>query len=146
MNTYKITKHFSWKEFERSSYAVRNDIDNTIPEEKRANVHALCENVLEAIREEWGTVKVTSGYRCDKLNLGIGSSLKSQHGKGEAADIQFGSGVDIKKVFKWIKENLDYDQVIFEFDSWIHVSFTENNRKKSLIAYRENGKTKYKLG
>jgi len=143
----KITKHFSWSEFERSSYATRNSIDNSVPKEYKESIRALCENVLEPIREKFGYVRVSSGYRGKQLNTAIGGSKTSQHCKGEAADLQFRNSVKLEDVFEWIKENIDYDQVIFEFGAWVHVSYVgSENRKTSLIAYKENGKTKYKKG
>lgn len=143
----KISKHFSWAEYEHSNYATRNDIDNSVPEELKGNVIELAEKCLEPIRMKFGPTKISSGYRCPELNRAIGGSKNSQHTKAEAADLQFRSSVDLEEVFEWIKDNVDFDQVIYEFGAWIHISRKkEGNRGRSLIAYRDNGKTRYKAG
>ena len=96
-------------------------------------------------------VVVSSGYRSPQLCEVIGSSSKSQHAKGQAADIEI-PGVDNKVLAQWIKNNLVFDQLILEFykesdprSGWIHVSYVaENPRKESLKAYKDQkNKTRY---
>jgi hypothetical protein len=103
------------------------------------------------MRDEIGSIRVTSGYRSPKLNRSIGGSKKSQHCKGEALDIQFwkdGQMVN-RDIYNWIlNSNLEFDQMINEFDfSWIHISLRkEGNRKQVLEAYKdEDGDTAYKF-
>jgi len=107
--------------------------------------------ILQPIRDHFGqVVSVSSGYRSPELCVAIGSSTKSQHAKGEAADFEI-FGVSNKELADWIDENLDYDQLILEYwkesdpnSGWIHCSFnTQGNRKQYLRAYKENGSTKY---
>jgi hypothetical protein len=96
---------------------------------------------------------ISSGYRSKELNSAIGGSLTSQHCQGEAIDIDMdgsASGVSNADVFKYIKENLNFDQLIWEFGTkenpdWVHVSFesTGKQRKQILRATKVNGKTKY---
>ena len=101
----------------------------------------------------WWTYKINSFFRSPELNKAIGGSSKSQHCEGRAMDIDdvYGHKTN-SEMFKYIKENLDFDQMIWEFGSdenpdWIHVSYcsVDENRKRCLKAYRENGKTKYKV-
>lgn len=143
-----LSKHFTLAEMTFSPTAIRKGIDNTPNEQAVKNLQALCENVLEPLRAYIkGPIKVSSGYRSNALNSLIGGSKSSQHKLGQAVDI------DLKnksaKAFKWIIDNLDYDQIIWEFGNnsqpdWIHVSYsTKGNRKNALKAIKVNGKTKY---
>ena len=96
---------------------------------------------------------VDSGYRGEELNKAVGGSSRSQHCKGEAVDLEC-PGTSNYDVAKWIEDNLDYDQLILEFytpgipdSGWVHVSYTKGiNRKQSLTAMKEKGKTVYKNG
>ena len=112
----------------------------------------LAEQVFEPLRE-WvgGPIRVNSFYRGKELNKAIGGSSKSQHCKGQAMDID---DTKCKKtnaeMFKWIKENLNFDQIIWEFGNdknpdWVHISYVDevNNRNRCLKAYKKRGKTKY---
>ena len=98
-----------------------------------------------------GPIKINSFYRGPELNKAIGGSSKSQHCHGQAMDIDDTYGVmSNATMYKWIKENLDYDQMIWEFGddnnpAWVHVSYVDpgSNRNRCLKAYREDGKTKY---
>ena len=110
----------------------------------------LCENILQPVRDHFGRVKVTSGFRSVELCMAIGSSANSQHAKAEAADFEV-MGTDNAELADWINKNLDYDQLILEFytpgepNSGIHCSYTPDQpRKQFLHAYKSEGKTKYK--
>ena len=138
----KLSPHFRLREFERSQIANRFDIDNTVKEKQiYNNLTLLCENVLEPIRRHYGVpFSPTSGYRCLELNRRLGSSDKSQHVKGQAADIEIPT-VSNYELGIWIRDNLDYDTVLLEFykkdvpsSGWVHVSYIskENNRKRAL--------------
>ena len=150
----KISKHISYKEGVYSRTAVRKDIDNTPNEEQLDCMELLAEKVFEPLRE-WvgGPIKINSFFRCPKLNKAIGGSSRSQHCKGQAVDIDDTFGVvSNADMYYWIKNNLDFDQMIWEFGdddnpNWVHVSYVspEKNRKKCLKAYKENGRTKYKV-
>jgi hypothetical protein len=113
------------------------------------NLRALAENVLQPTRDALGAVKVTSAYRSPAVNSKVGGAKTSQHVQGQAADLKFDGGNDV--LFHWIKDNLDFDQLIWEFGSdtapsWVHVSYSSSkNRKQILKAVKHNGKTKYLL-
>jgi hypothetical protein len=145
----KISEHLSLSEVTRSETAKRRGISNTPTAEHLENFKKLAENIFEPIREHFGVpIHISSGYRSKELNSAIGGSLSSQHCKGQAVDIDMddsNSGVTNKMVFDYIKDNLEFDQLINEFDySWVHVSYTNgNNRGQILKAVKSNGKTSY---
>ena len=147
-----ISKHISYKEGVHSITAIRKGIDNEPNEEQLANMKLVANNVFEPLRVFVnGPIKVNSFFRSPDLNKAIGGSTKSQHCKGQAIDIDdtYGKATNAE-MYWWIKENLDFDQMIWEFGSndnpdWVHVSYVspDKNRNRCLKAYRENGKTKY---
>lgn len=114
------------------------------------NFKLLAEKVFEPIREHFGVpIHISSGYRSKELNKAIGGSSSSEHCEGRAIDIDMdgsASGVTNKQIFNFIKENLDFNQLINEFDySWVHVSYNPNGkqRKQVLNAVKKGGKTYY---
>jgi len=149
----KLSKNFSMTEFTKSQTALREGIDNTPQGEHLDSAKALFENVVQRVRDNFGTTVINSGYRSPALNKAVGGSATSQHCKGEAADIEC-PGVANAEVAQWIVDNCDFDQVILEFytpgipdSGWVHVSYkTADNRKSILTAMKENGKTVYKPG
>ena len=146
----KLTAHFALSEFTRSESAKREGLDNTPTAEHLENLKTLCEKVLEPIRLKYGSINISSGYRGKMLNHFIGGSVSSDHCLGRAADIDMddsGSGVTNKEIFDYIKDNLEFDQVINEFNySWVHVGYRQGaNRKQVLDAVKENGKTVYRI-
>ena len=135
-----------------SNTAIRRGIDNTPNDEQLNNMELVANEVFEPLRA-WvdGPIKINSFFRSPDLNTAIGGSSKSQHCKGQAMDIDdtFGKATNAE-MYHFIKENLDFDQMIWEFGSddnpdWVHVSYVseDDNRRRCLKAYRENGKTKY---
>src|SRR6056300_1498530 len=149
----KLSNNFSLKELTASQTAERKGISNNPSEDHMNNLKELCENVLQKVRDHYGkVVSVSSGYRSPVLCLAIGSSVNSQHAKGEAADFEI-FGVSNAELCKWIAENLEFDQMILEFHNldepnsgWVHCSYKADgdNRKQILRAYKkEGGKTKY---
>lgn len=129
-------KYFSFEEFERSSSAQRLNIDNSIPEDLKANVTTLVDAVLDPLRAAWGKpITVNSGYRCAALNRAVGGSPSSQHTKGMAADITTGNRADNRKLFQLIVDmKLPYDQLINESGfSWIHVSHRADGKNRGQI-------------
>lgn len=147
-----ISKHISYKEGVHSITAIRKGIDNEPNEEQLANMKLVANNVFEPLRVFInGPIKVNSFFRSPDLNKAIGGSTKSQHCKGQAIDIDdtYGKATNAE-MYWWIKENLDFDQMIWEFGNndnpdWVHVSYVspDKNRNRCLKAYREGGKTKY---
>jgi hypothetical protein len=149
----KISPNLSLAEITRSDTAKRQNIDNTPTAEHLENFKVLAERVFEPIRSHFNTpIFISSGYRSKALNDFIGGSLSSQHCKGQAIDIDMdGSKGDVtnRMVFDYIKNKLDFDQLIWEFGTdfnpdWVHVSFVKSgNRKQKLKAVRSGGKTTY---
>jgi hypothetical protein len=149
-----ISKHISYKEATRSNTALRRGIDNIPDVEELENMKLIAEKVFEPLRK-WvgGPIKINSFYRSPELNVAIGGSKKSQHCHGQAIDIDDTYGHRSNaSMFKHIRYNMDYDQIIWEFGddknpAWVHVSYVseEKNRHRCLQAYKENGKTKYKV-
>ena len=149
-----ISKHISTKEGIHSNTALRRGIGNEPNKEQLLNMKKIAEKVFEPLRK-WvgGPIKINSFFRCPELNKAIGGSSNSQHCKGQAIDIDdtFGHKTNAE-MYYWIKENLDFDQMIWEFGddnnpNWVHISYVskEENRNRCLKAYREKGKTKYKV-
>ncbi len=120
--------------------------NNPTPEHLE-NIRVLCERILEPIRAKYGPIVISSGYRSKTLNHYIGGALKSQHLEGKAVDIDMdGMGsVTNKEIFEYIKYNLEFDQLINEFNyAWVHVSYNAGkNRKQILDALKDNGRTVY---
>ena len=127
----QISTHFSIAEFTASDTAQRRGIDNDLPVELYASAHATCE-MLEKIRNHLSSlagkpipIQITSGYRCGTLNQAIGSSSSSDHVHARAADIkapEFGSAFDVSKALAPMVSALGIGQLIFEYNSWTHVS------------------------
>ena len=149
----KLSANFQLSELVKSQVAERNGISNNPSPAHIDNLKALCVNVLQPIRSHFDApVLISSGYRSGELNIAIGSSIKSQHIEGKAADIEV-AGVDNKELAEWVRDNLEFDQLILEFyrdgepdSGWIHISWDSgNNRNQLLRASRdEEGKTNYK--
>ena len=147
-----ISKHISEKEATKSVTALRLGIDNTPDGDTLNNMKIVAEKVFEPLREYvGGAIKINSFYRSSALNEAIGGSTRSQHCKGQAMDIDdiYGHKTN-KEMFTWIKDNLDFDQMIWEFGNedntdWVHVSYVseDKNRNRILKAVRDEGKTKY---
>jgi hypothetical protein len=150
----KISKHISYKEGVYSTTAKRLGIDNTPDAYALQNMELLAEKVFEPLREYVnGPIAINSFYRSPELNQAIGGSSKSQHCEGRAIDIDDTYGyMSNKEMYEYIKNNLDFDQIIWEFGTddnpdWVHVSYVDHdfNRQRCLKAYKEDGKTKYKI-
>ena len=147
----ELTRNFTLSELTKSDTAIRKGINNNPNAEQVEKLKALCENILQPVRDHFGRVKVTSGFRSVDLCIAIGSRRNSQHAKAEAADFEC-PGVDNVELADWIKRELPYDQLILEFytpgepnSGWIHCSYTEGTPRASFLhAFRSEGKTKYK--
>lgn len=119
----------------KSNTATAKGIDNTPDQTVTNNLTKLIEAVLDPLREWYGKpITVNSGYRCEALNKAIGGAKSSQHMLGEAADITVGSKEENEKLFDYIKDNLEFDQLINESDfSWVHVSYREGRLRKQVL-------------
>lgn len=149
----KLSTNFSLAEMIKSSTAIRKGIDNTPDEVVTANLQALVDNVLQVVRDKFGSVKVTSGYRSPLLNSSIGGSKTSQHCYGFAADFEV-TGLDNKELAIWIRDNLQFTQLILEFytegdpnNGWVHCAYDAKDLKAQVLtATKVDGKTKYVTG
>ena len=149
----KISKHITYKEATKSVTALRLGIENTPNDYELQNMELIAEKVFEPLRRAVnGPIKINSFFRCEELNKAIGGSNRSQHCQGRAIDVDdFYGYVSNAYMYYYIKDNLDFDQLIWEFGTdtnpdWVHVSYVDgdSNRKRCLLAYKEDGKTKYR--
>ena len=99
-----LSRNFTLSELIKSDTAIRRGINNNPNSEQIEKLKALCENILQPVRDHFGRVKVTSGFRSPELCVAIGSSVNSQHAKVEAADFEC-IGTDNAELFDWIKSN-----------------------------------------
>jgi zinc D-Ala-D-Ala carboxypeptidase len=149
-----LSKNLTLFEMTRSETAKRKGVSNQPTEEHIANMIVLAEKIFQPIRDHFGVpIHVSSGYRSAALNKKIGGARNSQHMTGEAMDIDMDgtdTGVTNVQVFNWIRENLVFDQLIFEHGNssnpdWIHVSYSTSgvNRRQVLRATKGTFGTKY---
>ena len=147
-----ISDHISDKEGVHSNTAIRRGLINKPTKAQRECMVIIAEEIFEPLRE-WvgGPIRINSFFRGPELNTAIGGSNKSQHCKGQAMDIDDGGCKKTNaEMYAWIKKNLDFDQMIWEFGdnnnpNWVHISYVNeiDNRNRCLKAYKEDGKTKY---
>lgn len=137
---HRLSLNFTLREFTRSQTAIRRGIVNAPRPEHVRNMEALCREVLEPVRAQFGRpVRITSGYRSAALNRAIGGSSTSQHSNGEAADFEI-PGVDNRVVARWMRDNLTFDQLILEGyrpgdpnSGWVHVSYSTLRARKQVL-------------
>ena len=150
----QLTKNFSLAELTKSETALRFDMENTPGPVEIANLTDLAGKVLQPVRDHFGKgVKVNSGFRHPEVNAKVGGSKTSDHCKGQAADIEI-PGVPNAELAEWIKDNLEFRQLILEFytpgipdSGWVHVSYDPDNLKKQVMtATKQDGKTVYLPG
>ena len=140
-----LSPNFSLEEMCKSSTALRKNINNSPDDLQVQCMTALCENILQPIRDEFGPFIVSSGFRSVALCQAIGSKATSQHAKGQAADFEV-SGIDNYDLARWIESNLPFDQLILECykppnknSGWIHCSYVHEPRKETLTYHRDTG-------
>ena len=148
----QLSKNFSLRELTRSQTAIRKGIKNEPDQEQLMNLVALTVKILQPCRDKFGSISINSGLRVLELNKAIGSSDKSQHCKGQAADFEAYS-ISNAQLADWIMLNRCFDQLILEYpgknprDGWVHCSYNRlGNRMQVLTAVKEKGKTVYKKG
>jgi len=149
----KLTENLSLAEVTKSATAIRKGITNTPSATHLIALKEVSKNIFQPCREHFGKpLAVTSGYRSEALNEAINGSKTSQHSKGEALDLDadvFG-GFSNAELFNYIKDHLDFDQLIWEFGNnnnpaWVHCSYkTRGNRNEVLIAIKTNNQTTYR--
>lgn len=146
-----ISKHISYNEGVRSATATKLKINNIPDDDVMKNMVKVAEEVFEPLRE-WAKhpINVNSFYRSPKLNAAIKGSVKSSHLKGQAIDLSTLGKKSNGEMFDYIKDNLDFDQLIWEFGNdenpkWIHVSYKnkKDNRKDVLKARYKGGRVTY---
>ena len=139
----RISKHISYKEAVGSNYAKQKGIKNKPNEEQVENMKLLAEEVFEPLRE-WvdAPIKVNSMFRSLELNTALKGSKTSSHMNGEAMDITSMGGKSNLEMFHYIKDNLDFDQLIWEFGKepkWLHVSYNKDNNRKQVLVTKKRG-------
>lgn len=145
----QLSKHFTLDELTRSTTALRRGIDNKASPEIVKALTALCVNVLEPVRAHFkAPVKITSGYRSPTLNRAVGGSSSSDHCFGRAADFTV-VGFSNYAVCRWIAENLDFKQLIYEFgeSGWVHCAYMIGGNDGDILSAKKiGGKTRYVEG
>jgi len=145
-----MDRQVSLKELLFSETATRLGIDNTPTDQILFNLQTLIQEVINPIVNHFGDIKITSGYRSPELCLKIGSSIGSQHTKGEAVDFII-PNISNQEVSLWIVQNLEFDQCILEFwkpetnSGWVHCSYSNTNRKMYLRAFKSNSRIVYEV-
>ena len=148
----QLSENLSLAEVMRSETAKRKGVSNMPTPEHIENFKKLAENIFQPIRKHFGKpIHISSGYRSAALNKAIGGASSSQHCPGEAIDIDMdGTAITNAEIFNYIKNNLSFDQLIWEFGTdknpdWVHVSYesTGKQRKQILKAVKQGGKTSY---
>lgn len=126
----KLSKDFELSDFSKSLTGQAANIDNSVPDIYIPNIQALVTNLLQPIGDAFGKPpRITSGYRCPAINKIIGGAPESQHIRGEAADIVM-AGVTCRELATFIKDHLNFDQLIWEYynqaeiKQWVHVSYS----------------------
>ena len=146
----KLSANFSLSELTKSETGARNGISNTPSPLVIEKLQALTDNILQPLRDKFGPVIVTSGYRSVEINKAVGGSSTSHHCFGYAADFSVLS-MDNRELTLYIRDNLKYTQLILEFyqsgiadSGWCHCSYDEADLKcQTLTARRVNGRTQY---
>jgi len=145
-----ITKNLTLEELIHSDTAKAKGIDNSPTNEHLKYLIEIANNIFQPLRDGIGKpIRISSGYRSEKLNKAVGGSKTSQHNKGQALDLVATTGFTNKDIFDYIKKHLEFDQMIWEFGNnnnpdWVHVSYNKGkNRKQILKALKKDGKTVY---
>lgn len=135
----QISKYITYNEATVSQMAVRNKISNKPRVEQLEKMKNVGENVFDKVREHFGVpIRVSSFFRSDALNKAVGGSKTSQHVKGQAIDMQGTGTLSNAEIFKYIKDNLDFDQLIWEYGNdknpaWVHVSYNKGHNRKQIL-------------
>lgn len=133
-----LTRNITLEELTTSQTATRLKINNTPTPEIIENLKVVAAQV-QKVRDHFGKpLIISSGYRSEKLNSAIGGARNSQHTKGEAIDIQSTNGYTNADIFNYIKNNLDFDQLIWEYGTrkepkWVHISYKKSGNRKQIL-------------
>ena len=131
-----LSPHFTLQEMTDSGTARKLSIDNPPSADVIENLQALCEHVLEPVRRRFGRTIISSGYRCEELNRRVGGADRSQHLRGEAADIYCSSLTEARRRYDFIRQNCDFDQLLLEErlylgTCWLHVSYVRQPGRRA---------------
>lgn len=149
-----ISEHITYEEAIHSDYAINHKIDNTPNAEQLSNMRVVAENIFEPTRVHFGVkIGLDSFFRSQLVNIGVGGSKTSDHMQGKSMDINghLYGGVTNKEIFQYIKNNLEFDQLIAEFPDedgeprWVHASYREEGNRNMVMMSKkdDNGKTIY---
>lgn len=138
-----LSPHFSYEEMIRSTWARLHRVDNTPDDLQLAALINICWKLGEPLREMFGPIYVNSGFRSETVNMGVHGVGGSKHLSGEAMDIRINSVEQGKEYFKFIQKNVDFDQLLFEYNKqgvmWLHCSVCldpKENRHQAILNYR----------
>ena len=140
---FMLSPHFSYEEMTRSAWAEAHHVENTPDELQLAAMISLCWKLGEPLREVFGPIRINSGFRCPRVNEGVGGVGNSKHLSGEAMDIYIPNRERGKEYFLFIRKNIDFDQLLFEYNKrggmWIHCSVCldpKENRHQAIMNYQ----------
>lgn len=140
---FMLSPHFSYEEMTRSAWAEAHHVENTPDELQLAAMINLCWKLGEPLREVFGPIRINSGFRCPRVNEGVGGVGNSKHLSGEAMDIYIPNRERGKEYFLFIRKNVDFDQLLFEYNKrggmWIHCSVCldpKENRHQAIMNYQ----------
>lgn len=133
-----ISKHISYLEATTSQTAIRNGVKNIPNKKELANMKLVAEKLFEPLRSEFGAIRISSFFRNKETNRLVGGSATSQHTKGQAIDIQGLKGVTNRQLFDFVKNKLEFDQLIWEFGTkkepaWVHISYSDKKNRKQIL-------------
>lgn len=141
MENIYLSKNLTLQEAITSQTATRLKIDNTPNERQIENLKLVAVHCFQPIRDHFGKpIRVSSGFRSKALNKAVGGSATSDHPKGLAFDLQGTNGITNKDIFDWAKENLDFDQLIWEYGTkkepaWVHISYRSDGKNRKQVLY-----------
>lgn len=130
-----ISEHITYKEATRSNKAIALGIDNNPNLEQLYNMGLVANLCFEPLRKWYGKpIKINSFFRNPETNKAVNGSKTSDHMQGCAIDLTAGSKEENKKLFDWLKDNVEFTQLINEYDyTWVHISYDKNNLKKQIL-------------
>jgi hypothetical protein len=134
----RLTEHFTLYEMIRSGTALEHNIPNEPKGEQLVALKTLATHVLEPLRKKFGPIVISSGFRSPEVNYLVGGVQNSQHLRGQAADIVINDRERGEKLFSYIRENLDFDQLIWEpigaiTPRWLHVSYVDRKKNRRQV-------------
>lgn len=132
----RLSAHFTVAELTFSDTAIRHGLDNTPSPTALAALRVLVTTILEPARLACGPIRVNSGYRSGDVNKLVGGSMRSQHMRGEAADI-VPLAVTLQELYRWLYVHTPFDQLIWEYSTWIHVSCAPGREPRQVALVSE---------